>query len=324
MQTVKVVAPAKVNLFLGIGPRRPDGYHDVTTVMHALAMHDTITLTRIESGEDVSIFEPGDAAQPMRQLDIAVEQGSGLVVGANMLWSAGLEPVAVPDEDNLACKAVHALARAIGRHEDEVIRLVIDKKIPHQTGLGGGSADAAAALLGAASLWDLVPEDDRIEQVAQTLGADVAFFLHGGCALLDGTGANFVHTLVPSKKSVVVVKPTGGVSTAEAYKTFDSLAQPLPADLVEQAQNAQVAGEVPLYNNLAPASEELHDQLGAVRSFAGSFPGVEDVLLCGSGAGTFAVCESYQVAQALSAAAQAQGWWARATSLSSLSAAILP
>lgn len=324
MQTVKVIAPAKVNLFLGIGARRDDGYHDATTVMHALAMHDTLHMTLVGAGEDVVLFEPGDAAQPMRQVPVAVEQGSGLAVGANTRWSAGLDPLVISDEDNLACKAVRALAEAIGRVEDEAFRLVIDKKIPHQTGLGGGSADAAAALLGAASLWDLDLADKRIEQTARQLGADVAFFIHGGCALLEGTGDAFVRSLEPSKKALAIIKPEGGVSTAQAYATFDSLAPEVPSDALDQIAQAASASDVPLFNNLAAASEQLHDQLAEVRAFASSRPGVEGVLLCGSGAGTFAVCESYDAAAALATAAQAHGWWARTTSFTSVGASVLP
>lgn len=324
MRTVKVVAPAKVNLFLGIGARREDGYHSASTVMHALAMHDTIAMTIVEAGEEISLLEPGDAAQPQRQIDITVEPGGGLRVGANVLWAAGLEPLAISDEENLACKAVHALAAEIGRVHDEVLRLVIEKKIPHQTGLGGGSADAAAALVGAANLWGLSPEDERIEAVARRLGADVPFFLHGGCALLEGTGAEFVRSLHPSKQTVLIVKPKGGVSTREAYAQFDELALGIPAALMTAVEAAQAAADVPLFNNLAPASEALHNQLAEVRTFLEAQPGVGGVLLCGSGAGTFAVCESYEAGQAASAAAQSRGWWARCTSFASLAASVLP
>ena len=324
METVRVVAPAKVNLFLGIGERRPDGYHSATTVMHALAMHDTIEMTLVGPGEEVLIFEPGDAAQPMRQLELAPSAGSGLAVGANMQWAAGLEPAVVADEDNLACKAVHALAEALSRQQDECIRLVINKRIPHQSGLGGGSADAAAALVGAASLWGLVPGDERVEQVARTLGADVAFFLHGGCALLDGVGERFVRALEPSKDNVVIIKPDGGVSTSAAYAAFDEEAPCVPPELLGQLDEAQAAAGVPLFNNLAGAAERLHDQLAQVREFAAGQPGVGGVLLTGSGAGTFCVCDSYAHAQELSAAAQRAGWWARSTSFSSLRAAVLP
>ncbi|MBQ9022271.1 MAG: 4-(cytidine 5'-diphospho)-2-C-methyl-D-erythritol kinase [Eggerthellaceae bacterium] len=324
MQTVKLVAPAKVNLFLGIGPRRDDGYHSAISIMHALAMHDRLEMTLVSAGEQLVLFEPGDAAQPSRQLEVAPAQGCGLVVGANVQWAAGLEPAEIADEDNLACKAVHALAAAIGRSEDECIRIVIEKKIPHQTGLGGGSADAAAALVGAANLWGLLPEDERIEEVARSLGADVAFFIYGGCALLEGAGDVFEHTLEPMKQTLVIVKPDGGVSTKEAYAAFDTLSPSIPDDLLSTARAARRANEVPLFNNLAAASETLHDELSEVRSFLQHYPGVEGVLLCGSGAGTFAVCENYEVGQALSAAAQSRGWWARSTSFASLAASILP
>ena len=324
MQTLKLVAPAKVNLFLGIGAPREDGYHNATSVMHALALHDRLDMTLVEAGEDVTLFEPGDPAQPLRQIHVKVEEGAGLTVGAQVVWSAGLEATQIADEDNLACKAVHKLAAKVGRHEDETMRIVIQKKIPHQTGLGGGSADAAAALVGAASLWGLTPGDDRVEAVARELGADVAFFLHGGCAVLEGTGNEYVRSLPPSKSTVVIIKPAGGVSTAAAYAKFDELAPEVPSDLLQRVQDAQAAADIPLFNNLAVASECLHDELAAVREFAAAQPGVEGVLLCGSGAGTFAVCESYEAGQALSTAAQARGWWARCTSFTSLAASILP
>ncbi|MBQ9068786.1 MAG: 4-(cytidine 5'-diphospho)-2-C-methyl-D-erythritol kinase [Eggerthellaceae bacterium] len=324
MRTVKVIAPAKVNLFLGIGARRDDGYHNATTVMHALSMHDTLQMTLVGPGEEAMLLEPGDTAQPMRQVLAKPESGSGLEVGANMVWAAGIDPVEVSDEANLVCRAVRALAAAAGRADDELVRVVVEKKIPHQTGLGGGSTDAAAALLGAASLWGIPVDSGLLEQVARELGADVAFFLHGGCALLEGTGDVFVHALAPSKQAVAIVRPAGGVSTAQAYSVFDGIGQTAPADMEEKARAAESAGDVPLFNNLAQASEQLHGQLAHVREFAASQPGVEGVLLCGSGAGTFAVCESYDAAASLSAAAQRNGWWARATSFSPLGASVLP
>ncbi len=241
-----------------------------------------------------------------------------------MVWAAGLEPIAVPDESNLVCKAARELAQAIGRTEDESVRIVVEKSVPAQTGLGGGSSDAAAVLVAMANLWGLQPDDGRLEQVARSLGADVAFFLHGGCALLDGAGDTFVHALDPSKKAVAIVKPEGGVSTAAAYATFDDDPGEVPASMLAEVNDARNAEEIPLFNNLAPASEKLYDVLAEVREFAGGFSGVEGVLLCGSGSGTFAVCDSYEAAQSVSSAALARGWWARATSFTSLGAAILP
>lgn len=323
MRSIKVIAPAKVNLFLGIGPVAEDGYHRATSVMHALALHDTIQLTHIAEGEEILLTEPGDAAQPLRELTIKVEAENGLVVDANMVWAAGLDLIEVPDESNLACRAIYALAQALGRTESEHIRLVIEKQIPHQTGLGGGSADAAAALVGAAELWS-VKDSHIVEQVAQQLGADVAFFLYGGCVLLEGRGDEFVRSLQPRKDAVVLVKPEGGVSTAQAYATFDTNPSGVDDALVAQVYRAQAATDIPLFNNLALASEQLHEQLAPVRAFLEAQTGVEGVLLCGSGAGTFAICRDYATSQRIAALAQAKGWWVRITSFSSIGAALLP
>lgn len=323
MRTIKVIAPAKVNLFLGIGPKHEDGYHGVVTAMHSLALHDTLQMTRIDSGESVLLVEPGDAAQPLRELEISVEEGSGLAVSAHMVWTAGLDAAEVADEDNLACRAVHVLAELADRNVDEHIRIVIEKQIPHQTGLGGGSSDAAAALIGVAELWG-VDDAQLVEKAAQILGADVAFFLHGGCSVLEGRGDVFVRSLVPRRDTIIIIKPEGGVSTAKAYATFDNDPLAIDTDLAQNLQVAESACDVPLFNNLAPASESLLDELSAVRTFLEDQPTTDGVLLCGSGAGTFAICSDFTTAQSIASAAQAKGWWVRTTSFSPLGAALLP
>ena len=324
METVRAIAPAKVNLLLAIGQRREDGYHSATTVMHTLAMHDKLQATRLNAGEHAFLLEPCDAAQPLRQVEIEVEPGSGLVVSASTTWAGSLDPIDIPDKDNLACRAVHELAAQLGRTADEHVRLVIDKGIPHQTGLGGGSADAAAALLCAAKLWGVAADDEAVLRSAQRLGADVAFFLYGGCALLDGRGDIFVHALKPRRDALVVVKPQGGVSTAQAYAAFDQAPHEVSAEALDAARSAQDATDVALANNLADAAEQLLPELADVRAFAQQQPGVAEALLCGSGAGTFLVCSDFASAQAVVSAASMRGWWARATSFSPLGAALLP
>ena len=324
METVRAMAPAKVNLLLAIGNRRADGYHDAVTVMHSLALHDTLQATRIGSGEHVQLLEPCDPAQPLRQVEIEVPPNSGLVVSANTTWQSGLDAIDIPDEGNLACKAVRFLAEELGRAHDEHIRLVIDKGIPQQSGLGGGSADAAAALLAAARLWGLPANDEGIVRCAQWLGADVAFFLYGGCALLDDRGDHYVRSLVPRKDFVVIVKPEGGVSSADAYRLFDDDPKALPQDVVDDARRAQAAVDVPLANSLSNAAEALLPALADVREFARQQPGVVDALLTGSGAGSFLVCENFASARSVVSAASARGWWARATTFSPVGAALLP
>lgn len=324
MKTIKIVAPAKVNLFLEVGSRRADGYHDAATVMHALALHDTLSLTWVRAGEQVRLMEPGDAAQPLREHIVAVEPGDGLSVQVKVIWAEGIEPIDIPAEDNLAVKAVRLLASLVGRVEDECIRMVIEKHIPSQMGLGGGSSDAAAALVGAASFWGLSADDAAVHEAARQLGSDVLFFLRGGCALLEGRGESFVRALTPRRDAVVVVRPDAGVSTTAAYKAFDQM----PAGVVDGASSCACAAvdacDVPLVNNLSAAAESLVPAIKEARAVVESSAGVRGALLCGSGSGVFGICENYAAAQAVAAAAAAKGYWARATSFSSLKAAQLP
>ncbi|MBO4365612.1 MAG: 4-(cytidine 5'-diphospho)-2-C-methyl-D-erythritol kinase [Eggerthellaceae bacterium] len=324
MQTINVIAPAKVNLFLGIGKCREDGYHDATTVMHALSMHDKLAITHIGSGEHVVVVEPNDPAQPERQEEVKVEPGSGLSVTVRNLWFSGIAPLQIPNEDNLVYKAIHTLANTIGRHEDEAIRVVVEKRIPYQAGLGGGSSDAAAAMLGVAHLWGVEDDDEMLQDVARQLGADVRFFIHGGCALLEGRGDWLERQLEPRRDSVVIIRPEGGVSTAEAYRLFDESPRFFGRDVLEAVRGAQAAVDVPLGNNLQEPAFMLHPEIPKVCQIAVEAPGVRDVLLCGSGSAVFAICESYESAQALTAEAQRAGYWARATSFSGVRAAILP
>ncbi|MBQ9041487.1 MAG: 4-(cytidine 5'-diphospho)-2-C-methyl-D-erythritol kinase [Eggerthellaceae bacterium] len=291
---LKLVSPAKVNLHLAIGSRREDGYHDAATVLHALNLHDVVYMRR----------KLPDAADPS--------------VPTTRLVACGDVPVPdLPSEDNIATKAVLRLAERIGR-DDVGIEMRIEKNIPAQGGLGGGSSNAAAALVGAARLWGVAPDDPVIEETARRLGSDVAFFLRGGCAYYEGTGDVFVHALEPSKRAVALVKPEGGVSTAEAYRAFDEQPKAVPADIALQAQRAVKGDDVVLFNNLAPASEGLMPELADVRNWLIAQPGVSDALLCGSGATSFAVCDDFAVACNVVAEARKRGWWSRATSFGSI------
>ena len=293
---LKIVSPAKVNLHLGIGARRSDGYHEAATVMQALNLHDVVYVRR--------------------KLPDAPEQG---IPNVRMVSCGDVATPNLPSASNIAHKAVLALAQLVGC-DDAGLEVRIEKSIPAQGGLGGGSSNAAAALVGAASLWGLSPDDPAIEQAARSLGSDVAFFLHGGCSYYEGTGEVFVHALQPSKQAVVLVKPEGGVSTAEAYRTFDADPVPIPDEVAQAARSAASADEVALFNNLAPASEALMPKLGEVRQWLNSQPGVRGALLCGSGATTFAVCEDFSCACAVVAEARRRGLWARSTSFGSLRA----
>lgn len=297
---LKLVAPAKTNLFLGIGAKRADGYHEVTTIMHALALHDVI------------------------HVDYEAESAGGLHIGLECFAREGLPDLEVAAEDNIAVKAIRLLAQKLGRSADETFTMRIEKHIPHQAGLGGGSSDAAAALVGAAHFWGIDRQAPEVLAAAAELGSDVSFFLHGGCVCLTGTGEVYSHKLEPIKDPVVIIKPEDGVSTALAYRNFDANPVPIPEEVAEGALNAARAEEVPLFNNLTAAAQVVLPELADIRTWAQSQTGVQSVLLSGSGSATIAQCRSFDEACRLSSAAQAEGWTARATMFSSLRAEIVP
>lgn len=299
--TIKVMAPAKVNLHLAVGPAGDNGFHSVETVLHAVALHDVLYLVRRPEAP-----------------------GSGLAVDLTCTFQEGLPNVAIRSEENLAYKAVFALAQALGRKADETLVMLLEKRIPVQAGLGGGSSDAAAALVAAARAWGVATDDARVEETARSLGADVAFFLHGGCGVYEGKGDRFVRALAADKRSVVLVKPDAGVSTARAYAAFD--ANPQFATETERAAlaAARAAADVTLRNNLAPAAESLLPELSEIRTWLEGLPGVQAAMLSGSGSATFAVCDSFEAACAAATAATKRGWWARTTAFSSARAAVVP
>lgn len=342
---IKVVAPAKVNLFLGIGDRRPDGRHDVVNVMHALALHDDVFVECHEGIDEAAAAFAGPDKTIAVNIDIADKTS---FLGAP---GAGGEGAAfdIPVEDNLVFKAIDSLAREIGRSQDETVTVRIDKHIPMQGGLAGGSTDAAAALVAMAHFWNIADSEDVLRKVASSLGADVAFFLEGGCGVFTGIGDVFERRIDAMKLPLVLVKPKGGVPTAECYRRFDSEPVEVSSELLEEAKNASSAEQVPLYNNLGNAAEVILPEIAEVAAWLGEREGVlyrgacgcEDaqscaqgdgehegagaqgdrkVLLCGSGATVFAIVKTYDDAMRIATLASAKGWWSRATSFSSLRA----
>lgn len=341
---IKLVPPAKVNLFLGVGPRRDDGYHEVLNVMHALALHDNIYISCRDADGEAAGGEAAGAADgeggpataaagnaaggdapcacafagPAANLAVRIE----MVDKTQMLAAPGARgAIDVPVRDNIVFKAIDLLARKLDVVRAQRIDVRIEKHVPMQAGLGGGSADAAAALVGMAHFWGLADGGRTLHAVASQLGADVAFFLKGGCGLFTGKGDAFERTIAPMKQALVLVRPNAGVSTAECYAAFDARPVEVPAELAAQAEDADRAEGVPLFNNLAPAAYSIMPELAEVAAWlAAECPGDPRVLLSGSGSATYAVVDTYAEAARIAGAANARGWWARATSFSSLRA----
>ncbi|BDH56017.1 hypothetical protein MTP03_09560 [Tsukamurella sp. PLM1] len=187
--SLTVRAPAKVNLHLGVGDVRPDGYHELITVFQALSLHDDVTLTPSDA---LALHVSGEGAR-----DVPT------------------------DPTNLAARAVVALAERYGR--DASLRIDIAKGIPVAGGMAGGSADAAAALLGAATLWGLDIGRDELDEVAATLGSDVPFSLHGHTALGTGRGERLIPALARGEFHWALALAREGLSTPAVYRELDYL-----------------------------------------------------------------------------------------------------
>jgi len=187
-RTLTLHPPAKVNLTLRVGPRGDDGFHDVRTLLQTIAMSDTLRMTVRRGPFVLDTRTPG-----------------------------------VPsDRTNLVWRAADLLWKAAGRPGDpRDVHVRLDKSIPAAAGLGGGSADAAAALAGLNLLWETRQPRREMLRIAAQLGSDVAFFLQGGTALGAGRGDEIYPVDDASRLGLIVIKPSFGVSTADAYRWLD-------------------------------------------------------------------------------------------------------
>ncbi|MEU5691668.1 4-(cytidine 5'-diphospho)-2-C-methyl-D-erythritol kinase [Actinosynnema sp. NPDC020468] len=189
---VTVRVPAKVNLHLAVGDPRADGYHDLVTIFQALSLTDEVTVAATD--------EPG--------VEVHGEGADDVPAGPG----------------NLAWKAVRALAAHVGRDpEDPKVRVSIKKSIPVAGGMAGGSANAAATLVGLASLWRLEITRDELSRVAAKLGADVPFALYGGTALGTDRGDQIVPVLARHPFHWVLAFDRQGLSTPEVFTELDRL-----------------------------------------------------------------------------------------------------
>lgn len=297
----KIISPAKVNLVLAVGEKQESGFHEVQTIMHSLALHDTLSMRRFD--------DEGS--------------GEGLQVMLKCESSFTIDPLLIKAEENIAYKAVVELAKALGRTQDETIEMVLNKVIPAEAGLGGGSSNAAAALVGAATLWGVGVEDERVQEVASHLGADVSFFLKGGCARLSGKGDVFEVQLEPRSGFVLLVRPDAGVSTGKAYAAFDEDPVLSSSEYLSSIAALDAAADVSLYNNLEKAACSVTPVVAQVLEWGRAAAGEENVVLCGSGSAVCCIFDSYQTACEASVEARKHEWWTRVTSFSPLGAAIV-
>lgn len=233
-QRLSVRAHAKVNLDLRVFGTREDGYHELRTVFQSVELHDVLTCGT----------QPGPFALKSRAASIPLDQ-------SNLVW-----------------KAASTLWKALGRAGDPCDTLVtIEKNIPMEAGLGGGSADAAASLLAFARLWGGAPLT-LLREVAGGIGSDVPFFLSGGTALGLGRGEEIYPLVDLPVHWVVIVRPAFGVSTAEAYGWYDEdraagLKEPRELQVLPVPWPSRAAQMV---NDLEPPVMRRHPEIAEIKA----------------------------------------------------------
>lgn len=268
--SVTVRVPGKVNLFLAVGDERDDGYHELTTVFHAVSLFDEVV---VRAADVLSLEFRGEGAESL--------------------------PV---DERNLAWQAAVLMAEHAGRAPD--VAIAIQKAIPVAGGMAGGSADAAAVLVAMNALWEQgVPRRD-LHTLAARLGSDVPFALHGGTALGTGRGEELATVLARNTFHWVLAFADGGLSTPAVFGEIDRLRAdgggPARLDDPEPVLAALAAGDAAqlaplLGNDLQPAALSLDPGLRRTLR-AGKEAGALAGIVSGSGPTCAFLCASESAA----------------------------
>jgi 4-diphosphocytidyl-2-C-methyl-D-erythritol kinase len=252
---VTVRVPAKVNLELLVGPRRPDGYHALSSVYQALSLYDDVT---VGEADDWGVSVSGSLAD------------------------------GVPtDDDNIALRAARLVA---DRYDGEPVHVSIRKGIPVAGGMAGGSADAAATLVALDHLWDLGLDREELEELGAELGSDVPFLVAGGTAMGSGRGELLAPVLARGTYHWVLALAEGGLSTPAVYAECDRLREgtDVPDPVATPALMAALRTGDPhelapqLVNDLQEAAISLRPDLGEVLS-SGMEYGALGGIVSGSG-----------------------------------------
>lgn len=264
-----LAAPAKINLWLRIFGRRPDGFHDLETRMLALELADEVTLEHLPQGAPGTVvFSCSDPSLPV-------------------------------DDSNLARRAVTLLAEQQGRPLPAV-RVHLEKRIPHGAGLGGGSSDAAAVLRGLNDLLQLGLSLETLSHLAARLGSDVPFFLIGGAA--DCTGWGEIVTPVSGftpRCPVLLVKPPFPVPTPWAYQQWQASQEIPGVDYGPQRIRLAEGNTVEVVNHLERPVFAKYLLLADLKTWLRGRPEVAAALLSGSGATVFALLREGALVEAL-------------------------
>jgi 4-diphosphocytidyl-2-C-methyl-D-erythritol kinase len=269
---------AKINLSLRVRGRRADGYHELETVFQTISLCDRLT------------FELRDDAR----LELTCDA-----------------PDIPCDESNLVYRAALALRERYEARRGA--RIALEKKIPAGGGLGGGSSNAAVALVGLARLWKIDAGRAALTEIGASLGADVPFFLTGGTALGTGRGTD-IHPLPDAPpQQLLLITPQVKVSTAEAYKSLNAhaLTKAVPVvNLTVSRVQAEISGSLRamLWNDFEPVVYRLHPEIERARD-ALRQAGARGALLSGSGSSVFGLFDNENERDRARASLRAEAGW---------------
>ncbi len=285
-------AAAKLNLSLVVLERRPDGFHEIESLVAPVSLHDTLHVR--------ATANPG--------IRLRVRFGGRLATPAG-------RPLAVDvptDGTNLVVRAAQAVATAGGIDIDRGPGLDIDlvKRIPSGSGLGGGSSDAAAVLAAAAQAWNVSLPRDRLAAIGARIGSDVPLFFAGGAALVTGRGEGIEPVAGIPALHAVIARPTVGLSTAAVYARCvpEPDRRGLSARVAAALAAGRFRGALPLLHNSleAPARAMCDDVRCLLEQFDRA--GAARPLLTGSGSACFALVRSAAEARGIAARLDAAGW----------------
>ena len=267
---LRINANAKINLFLEITGKLPNGYHTVDTVMQSVSLSDSLELELLSRSEGIKL-------------------------------SCDL-PDIPSDERNIAYKTAKALLEET--NADCGVRIKINKSIPSEAGMGGGSADGAAVLIGLNQLCGNPLGVSALEEVAAKYGADIPFCIEGGTGRLLGIGTERAEKYTTRHLNLVIAKPQGGISTPGAYRLLDTIFADFadhtpmsPEGLIDFICGKPGGCSGVLFNRFESVLEEICPASKALIGFLRDHS--HGSLLCGSGSAVFAVADSPDHAKAL-------------------------
>ena len=319
MPAISEPAPAKINLALHVRRRRPDGYHDLETLFAFATDGDLITVEPAQTnsftitGPFAAALLPAQSTTPAptpTPTPNTTPANAGAQLGTDnddALELPNPAPGTAPWTGNLVTAAADAFTAAFAPSAHHAITL--EKHLPIASGIGGGSADAAATLRALAHLHGVPPTDPRLHDIAASLGADVPACLANRTTLGTGKGDTLTNLEGLSGTPLLLVNPGVAVSTAAVFKTWDGHDRgPIPeGSLLDRALEGR--------NDLEPPALALAPVIAEVRTLLDAAQGVLLSRMSGSGATCFALFETPEARDTAATAAQAKGWWTLATKL---------